>query len=226
MRLYSLKSLNNIINFQGRTLDLVLSDINNLSVSEESVPMVNLDRYHPALYISFKINECIVALEKIVDNVRPNYNFSKADFHMLYSNLRDSNWNDLYCVGNTDDAVKLFYDKMYDVLNVSVPMKRSFKSKYPNWYSQNLKLLIKRKEKIRRRYKKHNMPHLWDEFKSIRREVKQLIRLDYKEFLKTAESEINKNPKSFWNVIKNLRGNNVKPATMELDNVEAREGQQ
>lgn len=224
MRMHSLASVNNVINFKGRTLDLVLTDINDLEVSEESLPMVNIDRYHPALNIYFKINGCMSALEKLVDEVRPNYNFSKADFNLLYSSLRESNWNDLYCIQNTDEAVKFFYDKMYDIFNLSVPKKRHFNSKYPNWYSKNLKVLIKRKEKIRRKYKKYNMPHLWDEYRSIRREIKQLIRIDYKEFLKTAENEINTNPKSFWKVINNLRGNNVKPATMELDNEEVEGG--
>lgn len=222
MRMYSLKSYNNIVNFQGRTLDLLLSDIDNLYVTEESVSLINIDRYHPALNAHFEINGKLVTLDKHIDEA--NYNFCKADFLSLYCHLRNTDWNDLFNIKSTDDAVKLFYDKIYSILNLSVPKKRSGNLKYPGWYSFNLRTLIKKKEKIRKQFKKYNMPHLLNELKNIRRDVKRLIKTDYKEHLKTAESEINKNPKSFWSVIKDLRGTNVKPATMVIDDREVEGG--
>jgi len=221
MELYGLKSMNDVKNFQGRTLDLVLTDI-NINVFQDVSPLVNIDIYHPAINICFDIQGKLDTLNK--DNEAASYNYRAADFLSLYHELRVTCWNDLLLINNIEEAVTLFYSRLYNALNFHVPIRKIHKNKFPIWYSNDLKHMIKRKEKIRRSYIKHQMPLLFTEYKNIRAEVKRLIRLEYKEYLKSVESGINRDPKSFWGVVKGLRGGNKKSATMLYEGREVEGG--
>ena len=55
MCFYSLKTLNNIINKNNRTLDLVLANVNDIVVTREQQPLVPVDAHHPPVTNSVPI---------------------------------------------------------------------------------------------------------------------------------------------------------------------------
>jgi len=219
--LYGLTSKNNVLNVLGRTLDLVLTDMLDLTVHEETTPLVKIDNYHPALILEYTLNSKQNVCSK---NNSFTYNYSKANFYALYKEFATTNWNELYFIKDINLAVQYFYDKLYSALDLHVPKYQTRNSKYPHWYSLDLKKMISKKEKIRKKYKKFEMPHFLDEYNNLRRETKRLIKVDYENHMKTVENELKSNPKSFWGAIKSMKAADKNPSTMHLDDKEVEGG--
>jgi hypothetical protein len=222
--MFSLELKNNVSNFQGKTLDLVLSDISDLKVYEEA-HFVSLDRYHPPLGIVFEIPVKNCAQNKITDRSRSvSYNFKKGNYFELYNSLMCTDWSYLLNNQNIDECVKLFYRLLYSKLDLHIPVKRSFKNKYPIWFSYNTKKSIRRKEIARRKYKKYHTEFYLNEYKILRSESKYLIKQDYLKYTMQLEDNVTNNPLSFWSVVKRLRSNQCRVASMVLDGVEVEGG--
>lgn len=106
------------------------------------------------------------------DYGKPTYNFTRADFLNLYLDYANCNWACLLEAQDLNVAVQLFYDKVYSILNMHVPPRNAVCHKHPPWFSHDLKRLLKKKDKLRKRWKKHQMPHLHEQFKRLRSEIK------------------------------------------------------
>lgn len=67
-------------------LDLVLTDISNLTVNEDSCSLVTVKKYHAPLAISFEISQVLGKTNAFQNTY---YNFMKADFAFLFISLRN-----------------------------------------------------------------------------------------------------------------------------------------
>lgn len=85
MSLYNLSSVNNIHNCQNKTLDLVLTSIENSNVSKEFLPLVNEDKYHPALNIVLTLPQNPYSTAKIENQASNSYyyQFNKVNLEQL-----------------------------------------------------------------------------------------------------------------------------------------------
>lgn len=218
-RLHNLTSKNNVLNFQGKTLDLVLSDISDLVVKQEYNSLVKIDRYHPALLIEWQV--LMRGCNDGISYGKPSYNFAKADFLNIYQDIANHDWNDLLATFDCNQAVNLFYRKLHSILEHRVPiLSKTACHKYPSWFSYDLKILLKKKEKLRKRFKKYQMPHFYEQFKQLRTDIKLKIKVDYDFFIHNIETNLSNNPKSFWSVMKKLRSSDTGPSTMHLGDKE------
>lgn len=106
--LCNLNQLNLVRNGLGRTIDLVLSDIdqNKITIERCSSPLVNEDDHHPALIVNVDVRPLNYLREK-----RPvKTNFYKADYDQLNQKLLDVQW-DIELDGlDINNAVNRFYD--------------------------------------------------------------------------------------------------------------------
>nr|CAI5849618.1 unnamed protein product [Callosobruchus analis] len=59
------------------------------------------------------------------------YNFRKANYLGLYSELLEQYWQFLKTCYDVDIALKMFYDKLYHILDKHVPLYRTYKRQYP-----------------------------------------------------------------------------------------------
>jgi len=219
VRTHNLESKNNVCNHLGKTLDLILTDIAYLNVSREECPVVNVDNHHPPLMISFQLHGCRNRDDVILNDNR-SLNYKQADFLSLYKDFRDLDWSDLLACTDVNAAVDIFYNKIYVVLNQHVPCSKVVKSKYPSWYSKDLKALIKKKERLRRKYDKCKLPHVYDEYKQVRARIKSDIKAAYNVHVTRIQNNVHADPKSFWSVIKKLRVNENNSSAMTLNGSE------
>lgn len=210
------------MNVNGKTLDLVISDIANLFIIQDSCPLVNVDVHHPPLVISFENKE----VEKIdeVDQSILYYNFKKTDFKVLYNAIKDISWDELKNLHDVNLAVDYFYDKLYNVFDACIPKTKRFISKYPPWFNHNLILLIKRKERLRKCFNKYRFLDTLNEYKLLRSRIKQEIRLAYRVYINNLENNVLSNPQAFWNVVKRLRVEDKSPTVMKMNDREVEGG--
>jgi len=115
-------------------LDLVVSDLNNLSVNKSVNPLIPCDIYHPGLLISVPI----VISESIEYNLCM-YNFFNCNYADITFRLASIDWNKLFKDLSINEAVDLFYSIIYDVIDIFVPKIIKRQCHYPPWYSKKIK---------------------------------------------------------------------------------------
>jgi len=200
MSLFNLESFNNIRNVNGRTLDLVLTNIIDVTVVREEHPLVPEDKHHPALLCSFPHNQS--KKEKLENNIT-GFNFRKANFEQMYTELSRLNWNKLSHLNDVNEALGQFYEMMYTTMSLCVPRKKCNSNKYPSWFTYNIIQKIKFKTYHHRKMKTGvDVAFHRDKFRILRRELKSEISLAYKFFIESSEYSINKDPRQFWNFVK------------------------
>ncbi|CAG4963417.1 unnamed protein product [Colias eurytheme] len=207
---------NNVLNSTNRILDLVIS--NNVplcSVIESVSPLCNLDKYHPPLDI--------VVTNKIEAKLPYNrfackFNFFKADYESINNELSTCDWNELFCdLDNVDSMLDILYAKIRNTIHKYVPKIKSKNNKYPPWFNNNLKKMLKEKFKLRQRYRRYNNPRDKIELHIISTRCSKTANICYNLYIRSVEDKIHSNPKYFWSYIKSKRGgNSAYPPSMSL----------
>ena len=93
-RAAGLQSHNNVLNHQGKTLDLVLSNLRTVTVTEASPLAEPPDKYHPPLDIVLQISSRSTKhtiMSHTIDsntNTLPRLNFPKGDYLKLYNTIK------------------------------------------------------------------------------------------------------------------------------------------
>nr|CAH7742969.1 unnamed protein product [Callosobruchus chinensis] len=151
MNFLNLRQYNTVLNSLNRLLDLVMSNV-ECNVVRDVSPAVKEDDYHPALLILPKV---FYKKQKIFTRGAGNllYNFRRANFHGLYDAILHTDWSFLSHFFDVDAAVQVFYDKLYEILDMYVPKSKVMKRQFPFWYTSNIIKNIKLKEKCLSRYK-------------------------------------------------------------------------
>lgn len=134
-------------NFQGRTLDLVISN-RQLVVDDSTVnSLSSVDAYHPPL--SFTLETGKWKQTKSVKKYSiDRFNFKRADFPRLYQSLLDEEWSFLPDQLNINLACNLFYDRLYMIIKKYVPLAKPRYEKYPPWYSSGVIWFVKEKSHV------------------------------------------------------------------------------
>lgn len=205
-------------NHLGNTLDLCFSDMDELSVTKSELPMVPLDKHHPALNVTYRV---ISGLKCPTSDDRPSekmYNFAAGDYVGLYRYFSDVNWCSImesHCVNN---QVENFTRIIRDGMDTYIPLKKKCqKHKFPHWFSAELRSLLKRKSFAHRKWKKSGLPKWELEFKCRRSECKTILNRDRLKHRKTVESDLTRNPKKFWQYVSSRSSKADRPKSIVLD---------
>lgn len=218
--LLKLQQFNTIVNCDNRLLDLVAANFSSsIIVSSEEYPLVPLDQYHPALSISISFSTCPVG-SAFPSNTNNRYNFSKANFHQLYNDLRNADWSALMEFSDVNLALESFYDTLYAILDVSVPKYCTISNaaKYPAWFSSTIISNLKLKEYYRRKWKSTNKHAFYTEFKRLRSLCKDAIAAAYTSYHRRVEESLIVNPRSVFQYIHAKQGITRLPKTLFHDN--------
>lgn len=78
-------------------------------------------------------------------------NFRKAKYNELSTTINSIDWSFIQNL-NINDAVRSFYAAINRIINDSVPLY--MKRRHPFWYSRECICLIKKKDKLRAKWKK------------------------------------------------------------------------
>lgn len=212
----NLRNFNSILNFQDKTLDLVLSNtvVNVFKIDE---PLVVEDKYHPALQINVNVSS------KKLHNMCPvidAYNFRRANFIELYSELSNTDWSQLVNK-DVNKSVELFYNQLYKIMDNCIPKLKKSKNSYPCWFTLEMIRLSKNKKYHFKKMKNQSGDILYHEstYKDMRRKLKYLIKQQKAEFIKDAEQNISKNINSFWSYIKSKKSTANCATFRTVDNI-------
>ncbi|CAH2087310.1 unnamed protein product [Euphydryas editha] len=209
-----LHQYNIIKNCDDRLLDLVISNMANVTVAKPLDSLSKLDLYHPNLLISFSYSRISYLRPKVC----MQFNFYRANYAGISDELNNIDWYHRF--SNCEDVnamVTIFYNVLYDIIERLVPKRKNRNSKYPDWFKHSLIKLLKEKERLRIRYRKYGNPRDKLEYEILRNRCRDLFNNCYNSHKRNLEYNISKNPSSFWNYIKSKRNTKFLPTSMSLD---------
>lgn len=201
MEMHSLQSYNHVVNVDNKTLDLIFSNL-ELRVESETQSLVTLDPKHPALCMSLPV----VTTEKNSPNNNNcgKYDYKQANFDLLTYMLMSSDWNELNQCDNVDEAVRVFYERMYYILDVCVPKVGMKRRRFPPWFTSDIILDIKLKNY--HSYRRHISVYHSEQFKVIRKRLKYKTRMAYNRYLHCTENSLKYDLNNLWNFVKSRKG--------------------
>lgn len=205
---------NEVRNCNDRILDLVLISLamDEVGVCPADEELVPRDEQHPPLAVTVRRAPLAARIPPSTPPPRPDddrqWNFSKADYHALYSSIAAADWNNLYAVRDPEETLDIFYGTLTDIFDRCIPkrhhQKKDSRYQYPKWYTADIIKAIKMKAGLHRQYKVSGSNYA--AFSECRARVKRMIEEAHTQYRKRVEHRLIEDPKSFWNFVRAKRG--------------------
>lgn len=199
---YDLALCNSVLNCNDRILGLVFSNV-DIRVEQSDCSLVPEDAHYPSLVVTVQVWS--------TDNSQLNcielFDFRRADYLLLYYQLRAYRWGLMDNLSKVDEAVDLFYTFIYECFDNCIPkrMVRPGGTKYQPWFNAEIIRLLKRMDRCA--MKQHFSLYHNEQFKRLRSQVKQFIAHEYHNYLDRVETNIKSDAKSFWGFVNARRAN-------------------
>lgn len=160
-----LNQINHISNGNGRTLDLALSNIQNVRIYETQA-LSTPDIHHPPLCAI--ISNLDIKFLKTIKT--PKINFHKLDYNGLCLEMDGINWNELLAPHETDEAIDIFYGKIIGLITKFSKVTIPTDCKYPKWFNNITIQLLKEKEGYRDLFRRTGQ-NVFNELYKIKRRL-------------------------------------------------------
>lgn len=209
--------LNNVTNVNNRLLDLVISNI-QCQILHDTAPLVDEDQHHPSLYIQIEAKVSNSDNFSSNENAK-NYNFRKANYPALYNSLSEIDWSFMTHAANVDNACNLFYEKLYSIFDLHVPLHKSSKKKYPIWYTSEIIYNINLKTTYRIKYNNTKIDQYLLDFKRMRAIIKTQVKQAFAAYLTQVQNNVLEDPKQFWSYINHKKQSTRIPGKMYWNNI-------
>ena len=214
MAAMDMKQTNVVKNSRDRFLDLVFINaefVSRCMVSEAVEPLLPTDSFHPALVVDLHSLPSYI-FDNATDDLK--FNFHKADFDALSREIACVNWTQLLD-GDIDEGVAAFTSHLSQLFCRFVPAPQPRRK--PPWSNHHLRELKRIRAATLRRYTNSRNPFEKREFTIASNNYRTLNRYLYSRYIQHKESDLRRNPKSFWKFMNEKRKTNGLPTTMFHD---------
>ena len=149
-----------ITSTSGTLIDLIISSSSNI-VSEAG--FLNMEGISDHFMVHCKIK---IPREKQIPFIKTYRDFSGFNYDDFLNDLEQIWWDEIHEMYSVDEMVEFFNEHVLHLFNIHTPIKTAKITKPPApWLTDNLKLMIKLKNKALTKYKKHKTLAAFDEFK-------------------------------------------------------------
>lgn len=219
MHFLDLSQYNSELNSSGHVLDLILSNL-LISVEPNDDPLVPEDAHHKALSISVPFQET----PSLTNAKRKVFLYNRGDYDSINFALEQADWASIFSTSQVEPALDGFYTFLKYLINLHIPHKFLWNSKYPPWYNAALIKVTKEKSKYFSKYKKYKNQADYDAFSLLRKRHKDLCRKIKSRYLSNIENNISSNPKNFWSHVKSSNTSQGIPKCMYFEELKASNG--
>lgn len=192
-----LEQHNTIKNSVGNVLDLALSNIPILKLSTAFDPLVQIDVFHPPFIVQFYL-----PFRSRVSCMPSNYCFSKGDYMGVYRFIENFDWCNVLAMSDVDRVSETLTSVVKDAIDSFVPKRTNKLSIYPNWFSKELKVYLRKKEHFHRLFKNTGSTLWYTKFSIYRALAKKLFKRDKRLHRDSVENSLSRRPKMFWQFVK------------------------
>ncbi|XP_055634047.1 uncharacterized protein LOC129774352 [Toxorhynchites rutilus septentrionalis] len=201
------RQYNSVRNYRGRILDLVVCDANcNIVVNDAICPLLPIDLYHPPLLFSLPtLTDCEDRANcESYDPIQQPLDYSKIDFAMLNDYLQSCDWNSRLATNDVNDMAATFCHIICNWLNDNTPRRKPAAS--PVWSSPPLRLLRRDKNSCQRKLRQYRTTETKRNFHRACNSYRKLNSALYKSYVLRVQTNLRRNPKSFWNFVNSKLG--------------------
>ena len=128
------------------------------------------------------------------------YDYANGDLEGLREALSSINLSSVVGHNNINDDWRCWKDLFQTSAKDFVPSKRLKSRNSVPWIDSNILNLIKKKNSVRQKLKSHPNAGLRDKFKSLRAQVKKLLRESRDHFYDSIDTGFRFNPKRLWSI--------------------------
>ena len=128
------------------------------------------------------------------------YEYANGDFEALHDALSAINLSSIVGHNNIDDDWRCWKDLFLAVVKDFVPSKRLKGRNQVPWIDSNILNVIKKKNSVRQKLKSRPNACRKDKFKSLRAQVKKLLRESRDHFYDSIDTSFRFNPKRLWSI--------------------------
>lgn len=122
--------------------------------------------------------------------VRTIYNYDKLDTDKFTDLLKAEQWQTIFNEYEIDDSCKLFTKTFFEIAKLCMPVKQvTVSSKDALWLNNNIRTMLKRRNKLYKKAKRTNNVNHWLQFRQYRNYVIEQIRLRKQNYI----DEMNEN---------------------------------
>ncbi|XP_068697561.1 uncharacterized protein [Montipora foliosa] len=115
-------------------------------------------------------------------------------------------WSTLEVFNDPSEAIEQWYLLFNDVLDTQAPVKsrRVKRPRPPDWFSAEIGVTIKERNRLHKLALAHNNSSNWDAYRHARNKVVHMIRSAKRVFYRNAIKSNLDNPKNLWRIIRNI----------------------
>lgn len=207
-----LEQVNSVRNSRLRLLDLIFTNIEDITISRDESPLVSEDNDHPSIQLVLPYSA------ERINNLNANgdlkFNFRRADFVGLYNAFTNVDWSFMYHFTDVAMACTAFYNKVYCLFNQFIPKTAAVTSTYPIWFTRDHINDIKRKNYYRLRYRKTKSVHDLNKFRELRKKVKINTKILFNNYISSVEVSVMTTPQQFWKFVRSRKNDSGIPNAM------------
>ena len=212
----NLLQINGIYNKNYKLLDLIfINDVSNYSLSRSLPLTLPEDSHHPTIEMKIQIQP------QNSDSTSLRYEtafyFKDTNYGMLNNLLNNTNW--IKTLSNSTNIIQmceLFYNKMYEILNLCVP-KRIIKPRSgPPWKNRSLTYAKNIKNKWYKKFKNSGSNYDYLNYSISRAKYTSLNSYCYANYLYKIKKNFKRDPQSFYKFVNSKRKTIGFPSTMKL----------
>ena len=209
------------VNTNGRLLDLAfVSPSDRLDITTPSTPLLSVDHHHAPFILL--VDSSMDDLSAPDDENR-RFNFNVCDFEHLNSVLTSTDWETLLMNGSVDDLLSMFYEKLYEVLTVHVPLKRRVNASVSSkpWWTPELRHLRNTLRKARSRFFRTRSENERSILHEVETSYQSLLTSSYESYIARVQCNVKQNPSLFWSFIKNQKSTSGFPSNVNYDGLQS-----
>ena len=158
--------------------------------------------------ISFELD---LKVPKRTKTKRVVYNFKRADWSGLKETLRNTTWDACIVPDDADASLENWYDLFVAAANDHIPKCKARSVNDLPWMDNELRLLLKKKDDARSKFKRKHSSSTEAKFIELRRFAKEMLMRKKMEHAGKLKASISENPKRFWFYIKSTTSDRPSP---------------
>lgn len=154
--------------------------------------------YHDLIYLELNVKERI-NIDKEVVTIR---DFKNVNIDSLKIECSRMDWQDVYSQQAIDDKVEVLNNTLLCLYDKYVVVKSVFKAKNPcPWINNEIKLLMKERETLYKKYVRFKDPTVWERYKTMRNRIKTLLRDKRNRYFNDLLDDVQPS-KNMWNILR------------------------
>ncbi|XP_046662952.1 uncharacterized protein LOC124355842 [Homalodisca vitripennis] len=212
---FQVSQVNTIKNGRGVILDLLFSSNHSLIVSPALDSILPQESAYPALSCEIPI---VKISSKHMGSIR---DFRRCNIEKIFNELYLALGPVSFHFPDVIESFNNFVNTIYGIVVRNTPLKKTARSRFPCWFSPELRDLVIGKKICHKRFKSTSSPNDYIEFSRLRDLCKELSSQCFSNYIDYVNGMIPLNIRAFWSFFDSVRGSTESADTYYLDNSSA-----